>query len=433
MSKAEKSSKIKRVKPELPGGFRDYAPQDALLKQRLILSARKTFEDFGFEPMETPSVERTEVLLGGEEESDKIIFKVDPSTSSGIKKEGKLSLRFDLTVPLARFVAANPEIPKPFKRYQIGQVFRGESPQAGRYREFTQADIDIVGASSPEADAEIIAVIYYTLKNIGLEDFVIKINSRKVLNRLPEYAGFPEKKLWDVLRAIDKKDKIGEEGVVKELRKKTNKKVADKVREFISQPQIGSGGESAGEAAVVTRLAKEMGVAPEKISLDPSLVRGLSYYTGLVFEAVLTKGPAWGSIFSGGRYDDLIAAFTGQKLPAVGASLGVDRLLAAMETAGTFVKKSLTKVLILNLEPRFSAEYLNFARALRNVNVNTSIYIGDDRAFQAQLAYAVKKEIPYVLIYGDGEKKKGVVAIKNLATREQKEISKNNLVEYFKK
>ncbi|MDP3795217.1 MAG: ATP phosphoribosyltransferase regulatory subunit [bacterium] len=224
MIEKKEKEKMKRIKPELPGGFRDYAPETAIAKQKILDTARETFEQFGFEPIETSSVQLTEVLTGGEEDSGKIIFNVRSSE----KEEAKNSLRFDLTVPLARFLAENPEIPKPFKRYEIGRVWRGERQQAGRYREFTQADIDIVGTASVDTDTEIIAVIYGTLKNLGITDFVIKINDRRILNALPSYAGFPEEKLWDALRIIDKKDKIGREGICKELESVFGKEIAKK-------------------------------------------------------------------------------------------------------------------------------------------------------------------------------------------------------------
>lgn len=445
MSKKNKIKAAKRIKPELPGGFRDYGPADAILRQRLIEKVRKTFEDFGFDPMETPAMERTEVLTGGEKESEKIIFNVKGSK----EKKSDASLRFDLTVPLARFVAANPDIPKPLKRYQIGQVWRGESPQAGRYREFLQADIDIVGTSSMDADSEIIAVIYQVLKNLGINKFLIKINNRKVLDGLPEFAGFPEKKLWDVLRIIDRKNKVGEDAVRKELVKLLKKKATEKIyeylniagdiktklvraRELLKDNKISYKGIE--ELIQIARNLNSLGIPQENWEIDFSIVRGLGYYTGPVFETTLLSSPELGSIFGGGRYDRLLIPFTGQKIPAVGVSLGVDRLYAILEKLGLLKKKAtVTKVLVLNTVPELKSELLSFAKILRTANINTAFYLGDDRAFQAQLAYAVKKEIPYVMIYGENEAKKGTVTIKNLITREQKEIPKVNILQYFKK
>lgn len=451
--KTKDKSTAKRIKAELPGGFRDYGPEDAILRQRLLEKIRKTFEDFGYDPMETPAVERTEVLTGGEKESQKIIFNVKGSRESfdkaQDKKKSDISLRFDLTIPLARFLAANPEIPKPFKRYQIGRAWRGESPQAGRYREFLQADVDIVGSSSMEADAEIIGVVYQVFKNLGINKFLIKINNRKVLNGLPAYAGFPEKKLWEVLRVVDKKDKIGAEQVKKELTKLLKRGAAEKIASFLqisgdtkgklvrARELLGKNSvadEGIRELAEIARNLNASGVDQKNWEIDFSVVRGLGYYTGPVFEAVLTGATESGSVAGGGRYDGLLVPFTGQKIPAVGVSFGVDRLLSILEKMGLLKKKATsTKVLILNLLPELKEEYLALARNLREANINTALFLGDDRAFQAQLAYAVKKEIPYVIIYGAEDKKKGIFVVKNLVMREQKEVPKGNILQYFKK
>ena len=446
MPRARKESRI-RVSPELPGGFRDYGPSEAIARAKILEKIRKTFEDFGFDPMETPAVERTEVLTGGEKESQKIIFNVRGSRE---KSSGKAqdSLRFDLTVPLARFLAANPEIPKPFKRYQIGSSWRGESPQIGRYREFLQADVDIVGTSSIEADSEVIVVIYSVFKNLGIERFIINIGNRKVLNGLPNFAQFPEQKLFPVLRVIDKTDKIGKEEVKKELEKLVGKKPTAKIFEFLSisgeaRAKLQGARELLGEIAVSEEGIRELeeiaenltvsGVNPMNWQFNFYTVRGLGYYTGTVFETFLNDLPEIGSVASGGRYDNLLIPFTGQKIPAVGVSVGVDRLFAALEKLGTLKKKATTtRVLIFNLSPRLKAEYLGFAKLLREANINTALYLGDDRAFGAQLSYAVKKEIPYVVIYGEEEKRKGTITVRNMVSREQKEISKKDLIEYLK-
>lgn len=417
----------KRIKPELPGGFRDYRPREARMKQWILDTARESFERFGFEPIETSAVQKTEVLTGSESDSDKIIYRLRPAQRGELIKEAgkdENSLRFDLTVPLARFIATNPDIPKPFKRYEIGRVWRGERQQAGRYREFTQADIDIVGSSSPDADAEVVAVIYTTLKSIGVGEFLIKINDRRVLNDLPKTAGFPEEKLWDALRIADKKDKIGEDGVKRELSAAFDKAVAAKIEKFFAGPL---------ELPEMKTNLDALKIPPAAYRFDRSLVRGLSYYTGPIFEAILTDAPEIGSVFGGGRYDNLVMSFTGQKIPAVGASLGVDRLIAALEKLGRIeTPKTTAEVLILNLAPELKSEYMKFARELRGAGINTSLYLGQDSIFKAQLAYAVKKEIPYVIIYGSEEKKKGVVAVKNLQTEKQDEIAKEKIVEYFR-
>lgn len=425
-------SEKKRVKPELPGGFKDARPEMMIAKNEILKTIRKTFENFGFDPMDTSSVERTEVLLGGEEESSKIIFNIRGSE----EEESKNSLRFDLTVPLARFLAANPDIPKPFKRYQIGNAWRGESPQAGRYREFMQADIDTVGSSSPTADAEIIAVICQTLQNLGVKNFLIKINNRRILNGLPEIVGFPEEKLSEMLRIIDKKDKIGLEGIKKEVSGKFGEKIAERLTAWLKSPVFPKENREADEGQKelneVLNNLRVLGIDEKKYETDFTVIRGLGYYTGTVFETVIPEAKELGSIFSGGRYDNLLIPFMGQKIPAVGVSLGVDRLMAVLEKLGRLKKKATTtQVLILRLDSALQEKYLSLAAELRKNNLNTSLYLGEDSSFQGQLTYAVKKEIPYVVILGAAEKEKGVVAIKNLQTREQTEVARDKIVEYF--
>lgn len=449
----KKERENKRLKPDLPGGFRDLTPSDAIIKQRLLEKTCKTFEEFGFDPLETPAVEKTEILLGGEETSDQLIFRLNPAKRGGavIKdvKKDQLALRFDLTVPLARFLAANPGLPKPFRRYQIGRVWRGERQQAGRYREFTQADIDIVGSASSEADAEIVFIVYQLFKSLELNRFLIKVNNRKILNCLPSFAEFSEKKLSKVLRIVDKKDKIGEQGVKKELTDLVKNNSAEKIISFLkiegdAKTKLSRVNEDFKSCALaqeglrelteITRLFETMRMDRENWEIDFSTVRGLDYYTGTIFETLLLATPEFGSVASGGRYDKLMIPFTGEKMPAVGISIGVDRLLAALEKMGLLKKEATkVKVLILNLSTELRADYYMFAGVLRGAGIATEIYLGDDRAFQAQLAYAVKKEIPYILICGESEKQRGIVTIKNMATREQKEIPKTDILGYFKK
>lgn len=423
---SKSAQKERRVKPELPGGFRDYGPAEAIARAQMIETIRKTFESFGFDPLETSSVQRTEVLTGGEEDSGKIIFNVKGSE----EETSDNSLRFDLTVPLARFIAANPNIPKPFKRYQIGMVWRGERPQAGRYREFMQADVDIVGSSSIDADAEIVAVLYTTLKNIGIENFVINYNNRRILNLLPHFAGFPEGRLWDILRIVDKADKIGIEKVTQEIRKEFNKEIAEKIKQFIFESAVNDG-----QSEIMDDYKKIRGRISDKFFIqNRSLVRGLSYYTGSVFEVILTDAPEIGSVGGGGRYDNLIAQFTGQLIPAVGVSIGVDRLFAALEKRNKLGNtQTKTSVLVIEFDDRFKRDYLDMIEELREAGINTTIYLGDDETFQAQFSYAIKKGIPFVVFYGEEEKKKGVVAVKNLATRKQEEVKRERLVDFFKK
>ena len=425
-----------RVEPTLPGGFRDYGPADAIVRSQMLETIRKTFEIFGFDPMETASIQRKEVLFGGEKESAKIVFEAKGSR----EKKSDTALRFDLTVPFARFMAANPEISKPFKRYQIGTVWRGESPQAGRYREFMQADIDIFGSSSMDADAEVIATIYRTLKNLGIENFVIKINSRKFLNSILGLIGIPQDKASAFFRLLDKREKIGNVEYKKEYEKLFNKRITEATRAVLGLDGEDKMRTLPGATVAYQELNKLReklvagGISEKFIEQDSSIARGFDYYTGVVFETFLTKAPEMGSIASGGRYDELIVPFTGKKIPAIGASIGIDRLFAAQEKLGLIKKQAtVTKVLVLNVSARCSSDYTEMVKQLRDAGINTSLYLGDDTSFQAQFSYAVKKEIPFVVIFGEEEKKKNVVAVKNLTTRKQEEVAGSQLVEYFTK
>ena len=416
----------KLVKPELPGGFRDALPEDMIAKQKMMDVIRGVFERFGFDPMETPAVEKTEVLLGGEKESGKIIFNVIGSE----EEKSDSSLRFDLTVPLARVLAANPNIPKPFKRYQIGKAWRGERQQAGRYREFLQMDADILGAKSLDADAEVIQVIYEILKALGVSNFTIRLNNRKEVAQILASVGVAENNIEKTLVEIDKEDKRTPEEWAKGVKDASG--LEDEVADDLIQ-KISSDKNPGPEVDEVRKKAVALGVPETILKYDASLVRGFSYYTGSVFEALLNDLPRFGSVFGGGRYDGLTLRFSRDSWPAVGASIGVDRLFAALEELGKIKKQqTLTQVLILNLSDDYAAEYAEFARQLREAGVNTAIYLGDDRAFSAQLAYAVKKEIPLVVIYGEKEANTGNTQVKDLRTKEQAEIPKDGLSEFIK-
>ena len=420
---------------ELAKGVKDLPPEEKILQLKIVDTLRKVFELYGYSPLETPVLERFDVLASKYSGGAEILKETFRLQDQGGRE---LALRYDLTVPFSRFIAMNPTLKMPFKRYQIGSVWRGERQQAGRYREFMQADFDIVGSSSIAADAEIVAVYYTALRNIGLKNFVINYNNRLLLDDLPEFADFPKEKLWNALRIIDKTDKLGTEGVQKELEKEFGSEVEKKITAFVFD---GFGRKSALDTQsgrIYDQICKTLDIFgcdyKKYLNFNLWLVRGLSYYTGSVFEVILSDAPELGSIGGGGRYDELVAEFTGQPIPAVGASIGIDRLFAAQEKLGLIKKQATTtKVLVFNLSENCSSDYAQIVKQLRDANINTSFYLGDDTSFQAQLSYAVKKEIPYVLIFGEEEKKKGVVAVKNLTTREQKEIRKEELIAFFMK
>lgn len=428
------------VKPELPGGFKDYSPEDQIRREKAIGIIKRTFERFGFLPMDTPAVERLETLTGGEPDFDKQIFRV--SQLSQNEGDADLALRFDLTVPLARFIAANPEIKKPFKRYQIGRTWRGERQQAGRYKEFLQCDADIVGAPSVMADAEIIALMYETMKALGVSDFEIKINNRKFLNGLPEVIGFSADKASDVLRAMDKLDKQGWEGVRDELDELglENDQI-QKLKEFTSSASLGDAEktvkdsnislEGIAELKQILSYLYSLGVPEDKVKVDFSVARGLGYYTGPVFETALTKKPEVGSVFSGGRYDNLIEKFSGSKIPATGASLGFDRLFSVLGEVSSLDARN-NSVLILNFDENCEETVLDAAKRLREAEISTDIYLGQESNLKGQLAHAVSREVPVVVIIGPEEKEKGIAQVKDMRKREQKEIKQESIVEEVK-
>ena len=372
------------MKPGLPGGFKDYSPEDQIRRDGAIGIIKQTFERFGFLPMDTPAVERLEVLTVGEPNFNKQIFRV--SQLSQDENDTDLALRFDLTVPLARFIAANPEIKKPFKRYQIGRTWRGERQQAGRYREFLQCDVDIVGAPSVLADAEIVALMYETMKALGvsLGEFEIRINNRRVLDDLAKKCELDAEKITKTLRTIDKIVKEGKDAMREELKSgaglsKNQVQCVDEFLEMSLKEAEKEMPDSKGIAELKKLFAylNVLGVPKTVCREDFSIVRGLGYYTGSVFEVVLTKKLELGSVFSGGRYDNLIEKFSGSPMPAVGASIGLDRLFVALKEMNLpVVEKSLPSVLVLNFDESCEGVVLETAGELRKVGISTDIYLG---------------------------------------------------------
>jgi len=423
------------IDPRRASGMRDYLPKDMIPRQKMFDTIRKTFELFGFAPLDTPGLELEEVLTGGDPDFNKQIYR---ASLQGAAEERGLALRFDLTVPLARVIAEyGSQIEKPFKRYQMGKVWRGERAQAGRFREFVQFDADTVGSNKTESDAEIIALMFSTMSALGFSNFIIKVNSRKILNGLPAFAGFDKALLQDVLRCIDKMDKIAWEGVVLELEglglssvqiklieelvdlgTKNSDNLLEKIESLMQNSDTALDGVR--ELKEITKHLEALGVPSEKWTIDLSVARGLGYYTGTVFETVLTDLPEIGSVFSGGRYDDLVSRFSSANIPAVGASIGVDRLFAAMEKISMVKQEvSVAKVFILNFDPECLYEVQSVARDLRQQQIPVEIYLGNEGSFKSQLAYAAKQGFKIVIILGSDEKKKGIVQIKNMLARTQ--------------
>jgi histidyl-tRNA synthetase len=426
------------VQPRLSRGLRDLLPEQIAARQRIIDTVRGVYESYGFVPLATPAVEYLDVLTGsGGQEANQSIFSV-----TNPEKE-KLGLRFDLTVPLARVISQYRDLPRPFRRYQVADVWRADKPGPGRFREFTQFDIDSVGVASDLADVEIIAVMCDALGALDVGAFKVRFSSRRVLNLLLTFAGIDPSRGADAFRVLDKLDKIGAERVRKELTSGykddsgdtipglgLKSEQVDRIEQFLAiraesrdevlsklRQTIGQVPNATEEIDVLARMSKRLaslGYGDDRVSVDLSVARGLAYYTGPVFEAILTDAPQYGSVFGGGRYDDLVMRFLGERVPAVGSSMGVDRLLAALvELNRIKLKRSTAQVLVTVLDESMTEEYLAIVFELRRAGVPAELYLGDARiGKQVKLADAM--DIPVVLMYGPDEKTKGVVTVKDM-------------------
>ncbi|MHB8871321.1 MAG: histidine--tRNA ligase [Candidatus Doudnabacteria bacterium] len=438
---------MKLIEPRNLKGFRDYLPIDQIPRSIMFSKIKAVFERFGFEPLETPVLEYEDVLAGKYgTEGEKLMYRFKDNG------ERNVAMRYDLTVPLARVSAQyQNDLPKPFKRYQIAPVWRAENTQKGRYREFYQCDVDVVGAPAGVADAECIAMVEQIFLDLGIKKFVVKVNNRKILNAIMLTAGVSEDKMLDAIRAIDKLDKVGAKGVVSELKEKvgltTNEaeglitlastKVPDigALKAFINkyilkQPQ---GQEGFDELNSVFAALKAFGI--KNVEIDLSLARGLDYYTSTIFETIITEtidSRKYGSVAGGGRYDGLIKLFTGKDVPAVGISIGIDRLFAAMEDLGLVKKQGIVSVLVLNMEESLQKEYLKIVTDLRKAGINSELYYVSAE-MKKQFAFAEAKNIPYGILLGLEEVNKGTVTLRDLKTRKQKVVKQKDLLKELKK
>ena len=417
------------MKPRTLSGFMELLPKRQVQMERIIDILRRSYSLYGFTPLDTPLIEASEVLLAkGGGETEKQIYRFT-------KGDTDLSLRFDLTVPLAKYVALHyGELTFPFRRYQIGKVYRGERAQRGRFREFYQADIDIIGDGKLDIlnEAEIPAIIYQTFTSLGLQRFQIRINNRKVLNGLFQALGISEQSA-DVLRTIDKLEKIGPEKVKAILTEEFHvpAATADRLLELLStddpipaleqwrgQSELFDQGLE--ELTTVARCMGDFGVPADHFKIDLTIARGLDYYTGTVYETAMLDHPEIGSICSGGRYDNLAEYYTEKQLPGVGISIGLTRLFFVLEDQGLLNDDLLTApadVLVLpmteDLSPAIAA-----ATALRTAGIRTQIH-AEQKKFKQKLSYADKLGIPYVLLLGEDEIAQGKAALKDLTTGEQ--------------
>ncbi len=398
------------IEPKVLKGFRDSLPQQEIVRQNLISKVQQIFRLFGFVPIDTPALEYAEVLLGkGGGETDKQMYRFQDNG------ERDIALRFDLTVPLARFVAANYNLLSfPFKRYHIAKVWRGEKPQKGRYREFWQCDFDIIGADNAEADFEILLLIHTCLSQMNIGSFKVLVSHRGILNRFLEKLSLTDK-ATDILRAIDKLGKIGSDGVIECLKETgLNEEQTESILEFINLPKnsfeetlnilikmFGSTDETV-RLSELLDLMKSCNIQDQFI-LDTSITRGLDYYTGIVYETLLEKLPQIGSICSGGRYNNLAGLYTKENLPGVGSCIGLDRLIAALEETDSPIiqQNNFADVMILKTEDN-SLWAENLAFKLRKENIKSEVYLGD-KGPGKQYAYAEANGIKYVICNQDGE------------------------------
>ena len=450
-----KQKKQPRPKAETPKGFRDYFGADVTERQAMLAKIAEVYRAYGFDPLETSAVETVEAL-------GKFLPDVD-RPNEGVfawqeEDSGWVALRYDMTAPLARVAAQyRNDLPSPYRRFTMGPVWRNEKPGPGRFRQFYQCDADTVGAASVAADAEICAMLAETLEAVGIArgDYIIRVNNRKVLNGVMEVAGLSgddkEAERGIVLRAIDKLDRLGADGVRALLGEGRKDDSGDftkgaglgageaqlildfttalrdsgaatcaRLREVVGNSAVGQ--EGVAELEQIASLLDAQGIGPDRVVIDPSVVRGLGYYTGPVYEAELTfeveneKGQKvqFGSVAGGGRYDDLVKRFTGQAVPATGISIGVDRLLAALRATGRAGIEDAGPVVVTVMDRDRMADYQVMASELRAAGIRAEVYLGNPKNFGNQLKYADKRQSPVAVIQGSDEAARGVVQIKDL-------------------
>lgn len=422
------------IQPRIFKGARDFLPEQMLHREHIVATMRQIFKKYGYAPIETPAIEYLDILTGKYgEEADRLIYKLNYKT--GTKDEA--ALHYDLTVPFSRMVAMNNDLPVPFKRYQIQPVWRADRPQPhqGRFREFYQCDVDCVGTASMLIEAELIAITYEVLNALQIPDFLIKINNRKILNGVTQYIGLDEKLVGDVCVAIDKLDKVAWSEVEKELQTKNiETKSIEKLHQLLSKEinlqqlkielaPIAIAQEGIAEIEEIFKYLEILGISPIHYTFDITLARGLDYYTGPIFETKLPKHPHIGSLNGGGRYNGLIASFGGRDLPAVGTSLGLDRIFTAMQQLNLLSEsKTATQVLVANFGENTLQASLQLVKKLRENNINTEFY-PESAKMKKQFAYCDKKQIPFMAILGEDEIAQQKVTLKNMKKSEQNSYS----------
>ncbi len=432
------------VTPSILPGFMELLPADQLVFNQMLETIKKTYETYGFIPLDTPMIEKSEVLLaksGGD--TAKQVYRFN-------KGDNDLSLRFDLTVPLARYVSQHfGELTFPFKRYHIGKVFRGEKPQKGRFREFYQCDIDIIGFESLSVinDAEILSVIYSTFKALGFSDFTIRLNNRKILNGFFESLNVSDKA--EVLRIIDKLEKVGPAAVLAELKeaglsdsdsesvlgfvgiKGSCSDIIESLRKLQVKNEMFN--EGIDELELVINYINAFKVPAENYTVDLTIARGLDYYTGTIYETILNQYPSIGSVCSGGRYDNLAQNYTTKKLPGVGISIGLSRLFYQLREAGVLgesKKATPSQILVIPMKETM-AQALELATKVRNAGISAEIYFNEGKIGK-KFAYADKLGIPYAVVVGEDEVASGLFKLKNMSTGDQVELNIEQIIEQLK-
>lgn len=462
-----------KIKPRILRGTRDFLPQTMLLRQHVTGVIRSAFERFGFEPLETPAIELAETLEGKYgPEGDQLVYRFRDRGSR------RVGLRYDLTVPLCRVVAMYPTLPKPFKRYQMQPVWRADKPRKGRYREFWQCDCDIVGSASMLADAEIISLIATVLPALGLREFTVRLNNRKLLTGLAQYAGVPDDDAPDIFRAIDKLDKIGRDGVMQELLTREvggsrfaaadgeedsetpgrgprepflSEEIATRLLDLVAlrgpADEIladlrGTLGEIPLAATGVTELTEIIGylealdVPAHCYQVDLSLARGLDYYTGPIFEtevSQLVNGRPIGSVTGGGRYDELLGMFTSRGQPATGTSLGIERLVDVLEELGSGDgdgTRTITDVLVTIFDSAHLGDSLALAASLRRAGINTELPL-ETRRLGAQLRHANQRGIPWAVFLGPDEVAAGQATIRDMRSGDQTTLPQTEVATFL--
>ncbi|MFA5792469.1 MAG: histidine--tRNA ligase [Candidatus Gracilibacteria bacterium] len=424
------------ITPEIPKGTRDFLPADMAKRIYVMEKIKNTFVNFGYDTIETPVIEYAKTLLGKYgDEGNKQIYSFDDNGGR------KIALRFDQTVPFARLVASNYQnLPMPFKRYQISRVWRADKPAKGRYREFYQCDIDIIGTKNLLSEAEITRVIYSTFNALAFEKFIIKFNSRRLINDIFASLGISKDKFTDVLRILDKLGKIGEKATENELGKLLPKQsVEDLLRilnikgsnqEKLKSIESYASKETIEEVKEYLDLCDSFGVPEKNLILDISLARGLDYYTGIVFEVYLTDIEI-GAVCAGGRYDNLCSLFSDKEFSGVGVAFGFDRIVLAMEELGMLKQIKLNaEVLVTYFDKESLNESIKIAKELQEAGINTEIYF-EPASLGKQMKYADKKGIQFVVICGPEEIKKNEANVKIMQIGKQKSIPRTQLVSYL--